>query len=80
MSAAGCREYIIGVIDGMTVIAAAHKVNRLFCPPRGVTAGQMTDVVNKYLSSKPEIRHLAASDLVFGALYEVFPCKELQSK
>ena len=67
--------YIIGVAD---TIGALGYV----CLPSGETgvrAGQIKDVVHKYLRTKPEILHKSAADLVYFSLKEIWPCKKASS-
>jgi hypothetical protein len=63
-----CMGYIIGVAD-----------NRSFyiCAPGGsggVTQGQFTDIVKKYLNDNPAQLHKDADVLVLDALTQAFPC------
>jgi len=71
-----CFSYIKGVWD---MIDAAQEINiarkKFICVPSGVTIGQMKDVVLKSLNSRPEVRHLSASSLVWNALVAVWECK-----
>jgi hypothetical protein len=60
--------YVAGVVD------AGNEI--LFCTPDGVTAGQFTAVVTKYLKENPEKWNLGASSLVIDALKVAFPCKK----
>ena len=63
--------YVIGVTDVGTMMPDEA---RRYCLPVGVTNGQMQDVVAKYLTENPEVRHLGAAYLVRQALHEVWPC------
>lgn len=58
--------YVSGVVDTGNDI--------LFCTPEGVTAGQYTAVVIKYMKDNPEKWNQGASVLVIEALKAAFPC------
>lgn len=58
--------YVIGVLD--------TGVNILFCPPSGITVGQIQDLVGEYLKAKPERRHFSGARLVSEALSNHYPC------
>jgi len=64
--------YIMGVSD------ASIGVNH--CPPLKSTAGQMHDIVQKYIDNMPEIRTLAADVLVMNALRAVWPCQKTEKR
>ena len=59
--------YVLGVADSASWESVA-------CAPANVTAGQLADVVLKYLQDHPEERHKAAVGLVATALINAFPC------
>jgi len=46
------------------------------CIPKGVTKGQLQDVVNKYLARHPEQLEYIGYQVVVVALVEAFPCQE----
>lgn len=46
------------------------------CPPPNVENSQIRDVVFKYLSERPEIRHESARVLIHQSMIEAFPCEE----
>jgi Rap1a immunity proteins len=50
------------------------------CLPAGATAGQMADVVVKYVTENPEKRNFSASSMVSGALYTAWPPCNKQGK
>ena len=60
--------YVDGVFDAY--------VGLLFCPPNNIKAGQVYDIVFKYLQNHPENRNLSANTLVFKALNKIWPCKK----
>jgi hypothetical protein len=45
------------------------------CVPDGVSAGQLVEVVKKWLREHPENWHYGADSLVAAALQEAFPCR-----
>jgi len=59
--------YVNGVVDTNDEI--------LFCTTRGVTRGQLSAVVTKYLNNNPERWNYAAHILVNDAMKNAFPCK-----
>jgi len=61
------RGYVSGVVD--------VGDGRLFCTGKGVTRGQYTAVVIKYIKENPEQWNLSASELVINGLKKAFPCK-----
>ena len=58
--------YIQGVFD------AHMSVN--ICPPSGVTAGQVQDMVKNYLENIPATRNRSADLIIRDALKSVWPC------
>jgi hypothetical protein len=62
------RGYVSGVVD------TGNDV--LFCTPDGVTRGQYTAVVAKYIKEHPEQWNQPASELVISAMKQAFPCKK----
>jgi hypothetical protein len=46
-----------------------------WCPPAGVTPGQLLDVMIRELHAHPEDRHLPALPLVIRAFITSFPCR-----
>lgn len=67
-----CLQYITGVVDGVTAISAR---NLPFCPRKGVKAGQIQDLVIRYIESHPQDRDRPAAWLILSALAEAYPCK-----
>lgn len=60
--------YVGGVVDTGDGI--------LFCTTSGVTRGQHSAVVAKYLKNNPEKWNQPAESLVTEAMKEAFPCKK----
>lgn len=91
VTAGFCIGYVVGVIEGIRYGLAvpmwsagedsSEVINKLsdgvlmYCPPPEVQNGQHVDVVNKYLQSHPEKRHMPARLLIHIALREAFPCE-----
>ena len=69
-----CLGYITGIVDfsGSSQVEANLKYGPLTTPP-GVTAGQLRDIVVKYMKENPKYNHLVAADLVFIAIKRAFP-------
>jgi len=63
------KEYALGYVIGV----ADTNSGVLYNLPNSITAGQISDVVEKYLENYPEKRHYLASSLVEDALIKVFP-------
>lgn len=59
--------YIMGVSDTFT--------NATVCPPAGVTAGQVQDIVKKHLIANPAIRHFTADSIIRNKLEDIWPCR-----
>jgi hypothetical protein len=74
-----CMYYVEGVWDaisnaqGIGTLPSRGKGCISF-PTVGVNSGQVVDVVTRWLQAHPEVRHLAAGGLVWGALTEAWPC------
>jgi hypothetical protein len=60
--------YVMGVSDALQ---ARHTT----CSPKGVSGGQIMDVVTKHFRDDPEDRHYTAESEVELALKKAFPCK-----
>ena len=58
--------YVIGVSDSYYGV--------LHCIPSVVTAGQLQDMVQKFIRENPDTRHLSADLLVGKVLSSKFPC------
>ena len=61
-----------GYVDG--VFDSYYRI--LFCPTGRITAGQVFDIVFKYLQNHPEVRNKPANDIILEALREIWPCKK----
>ena len=73
---ASCLAYIQGFIEGAISFQElwANDQPKAICLPENVTAGQMRDVVVKYLEIHPERRHLPAMMSIMTAAVQAFPC------
>lgn len=58
-----------GTIDGLFYAGAG------LCPPDGVTVGQMTRVVVKYLEQNPQRLHEDFKKLALEAMRRAWPCR-----
>jgi hypothetical protein len=73
-------EYIEGVLDESDQYSFDVGPDGLLLHPHictsgiAITYGQQVDIVAKYLSDHPEIRHLNANVLVMKAMIQAFPC------
>ena len=59
--------YIQGVFDA--------NMSIVICPPAGVTAGQVNDMIKNYLENTPATRNRSADRLIQDALKSVWPCQ-----
>lgn len=62
------------VMFGYALGVAASQDGKLYCLPERATRGQLADVIRRWLSEKPAIRHLPASALIELALANSYPC------
>ena len=70
-----CIGYVTGIDDYQTTLLNWSDLDEpLFCPPDGVTSGQLVKIVTKRLNEHPEKLHLSASGSVANALAQAFPC------
>ena len=72
-----CTAYVMAIFE---VMYSNPIYGWSACFPSGVIAGQMiagqmTDVVKRFLAQHPEQRHNTAGSLVAQALAEAFPCQ-----
>lgn len=68
-------SYIMGVTDGLALIGNIHGSNIKFvCLPSAATAGQINDIVCKYLRENPENRAQIAPVIIWNALAPSFKC------
>lgn len=68
MSKMHALGYVMGVYDTGVTLA--------FCPPteRGITAGQVNDIVRLYLERNPAQRNKTGDRVVLDALIKTWPC------
>ena len=66
-----CVGYVIGVAD-----MVEEGPSGLICVATGVSNGQLSDIVVKFLRDHPERRHYSANSLVGVALMETYPCQD----
>jgi hypothetical protein len=71
-----CSGYIIGVFDSHAAYLALlpYGAINLFCPPQGAAAGQVRDIVVRYLETHPETLQYTAASEIIVALMDAFPC------
>jgi hypothetical protein len=71
-----CLGYIAGVSDTIDAVQSQGEtvVGWRSCSPKQVTGIQVKDVVVRFLTGHPEVRHLTAASLTARALAEAFPC------
>ena len=66
--------HVAGSMDNYEVMKRFVGRAPAICRLPGLTAIQASDVVRRYLSEHPELRHNSAASLIFVAMAEVFPC------
>ena len=64
---------LVGYLNGVT---ESYEYYNILCFPKGVTNGQLLDMVGKHLADNPADRNKNASRLIYDALGESFPCEE----
>jgi hypothetical protein len=69
-----CVAYAIGVLDTEVTIRALLHLAKQYCLPPNATAGQIGDIVAKYLRDYPGKRQYEASSLVMLAVASAFAC------
>ena len=62
------KGYVVGVVD--------FADYAFFCTTSGVTRGQLSAVVAKYLKNNPEKWNNSADSIVTDAMKTAFPCKK----
>lgn len=77
-----CMYYIWGSFEGMhamneldTLVASDAAIAKGYCLPDGVTAVQIADIVKRFITDTPELRHGSASAMIYTGLSKVYPCK-----
>ena len=75
-----CMAYVSGVLATFTspyIVQLQGGRNLICLPPGGSpqSTQQITDVVKRYLTNNPAIRHERADVLIFNAAFEAFPCR-----
>lgn len=71
----GNHGHIMWSMGYVTGVSDAYN-GEMFCVPQTVTVGQITDITQRSLSSRPQDRHLPADILIMLALVDLFPCKK----
>jgi hypothetical protein len=70
-----CENYIAGVIDYHILVRSLGTAPSVdFCLPRTVRMQQIKQVVQVYLTQRPEQHGFVAAPAVALALYGTFPC------
>jgi hypothetical protein len=63
--------FVKGVID--------VYLNVTICPPnggKGITGGQLNDMIKNYLENNPAVRHKTAESIIHDALKPLWPCPQ----
>mgnify|MGYP001240467614 CR=1 FL=1 len=72
LSWGACMGYILGAADALGFWSAIASGTS--CLPPTSQAGQVKDIVVKYLRDNPAKRHFEAHILIYGALKDAFGC------
>jgi hypothetical protein len=81
----GCSMYIFGILEGIDSDADLlerqdGKSHRFICVPRGVVAGDMRDVVLKYIQKDPKFfSDFKTNRITSLALSAAYPCQAEKS-
>lgn len=62
--------YVVGIVDTLETI-----VPEKMCIPGQVTAGQLVDILCKYVEDNPNKRHHSGELIALASLNEAFPCQ-----
>lgn len=65
---------------GYVLGAADSAINVTVCPPDGINAGQVFDIIKNFLEANPAIRHYSGDIIVKTRLEAVWPCKQGRSR
>lgn len=76
LEVANCMGYILGAYDALSLPVEGREP--MFCPPTGLVAKQVYDLVIQYLKDNPKNRHYPAGGLMLMALSDAFPCRSNQ--
>jgi hypothetical protein len=65
----------LGYIEGIAGVLGLNPVNEFqACIPTGVEAGQLQEVVVRFIARDPTTRHMAATGIVAAAFAAAWPC------
>ena len=71
-----CLGFISGFIGGHDMgLVEAGAEPKFVCTPDEATVGQFVRIFLKYTTDHPEDLHFQAKHVLYGALFEAFPCK-----
>jgi hypothetical protein len=74
-----CIAYVSGVRDTLAVLQNTPNggaLNKVLCPPAGITNVQYARIVVKYVRDNPASSHAMTALLAIPALMDAFPCKQ----
>ena len=70
------RPDCVGFVSGVDEFLYRYPTTTPFyCPPRGVTRGQMVDVAVKFMRDNPARLHEPFVSLLIDSLRAAFPCR-----
>ncbi len=75
VQAPDCIAFVMGMTQGVRYGQAYSQQGYKICVPDDATAGQLEQVVQKYLREHPEKLHESAGSLSAEAIYAAFPCR-----
>jgi len=73
-----CVGYVAGAVDAFNTTREANGLKS--CIPSRVTVAKLQDVAVAYLRDHPAERKKSASNLVFSAIREAWPCGKGKKK
>lgn len=80
-----CMGFVRAVLESEQVFVLLTSRNPtyeqiFYCAPRGVTEGQVLEIVAKFLNNHPERLQQWAVTLILHALHDAFPCPVQEKK
>jgi len=73
---AACLKYIEGGSDMATGLQANRAMASMICVPASVTGPELVKNVSAFLAAHPDSLDRSAGGLLWGALYDIYPCPQ----
>ena len=68
-----CRGYLEGIHEAQEAWIHWGKTDPVFCPPTGLTPGQLKAIVSEHMTQHPKELNFSADSIVINALSVAFP-------